>query len=73
MTRKDYETIAAVIRHQISRAGILLTDCSVIEATAHYHAIEVLGNLSRDLAVEFEGHNANFDSSKFLQACGVEA
>lgn len=62
MSRKHFEAVAKVIADVYENH------------TMGGHAVdaEAVRKVAEGLAVEFEGHNANFDSGRFLAACGVQ-
>jgi hypothetical protein len=64
MTRKDYESIALVLRSERER--------SFGDQTRDAAAIDVLDNITYALAVEFKADNPRFDRDRFLIASGAD-
>lgn len=58
MTKKHYEMVAKILKRENTRVG---GDDGMIESIATL------------LAIEFKLDNPNFDRTKFLKACGVQA
>lgn len=66
MTRKHFEAIARAIKAQFDEVNALPTN------TFNSGRRVAIIATAEALAVEFEGHNANFDPNRFLAACGVQ-
>jgi hypothetical protein len=72
MTRKDYESIALVLRSERERSlagpppGEYASD-----VIAEQQGIDVLDRVAHALAVEFKADNPRFDRDRFLIACGA--
>ena len=63
MTRKDYELIARVIRHEYTEAYVGAGP-SLAEKSAIYCVASALANA-------LQADNERFDRAKFLEACRV--
>lgn len=63
MTKKDYELIASVLRHQKPSALDTRYSQGLTDAW-----VNVVGALGRALALE----NPRFDADRFYAACGLE-
>lgn len=69
MTRKDYEAVADAFKKQIS---LYSADSSAMGETPYLvGARDGIKYAADRLAVVFERENTNFDSNRFLKACGV--
>jgi AraC-like DNA-binding protein len=63
MTKQHFESIAQNIRHQVDR----MRQPSWHDHTAELH---VLQDLASDLAASFRTVNRNFNTQRFMTACG---
>ena len=70
MTRKDYESIAAVIYDSWLSVPVSINyeDIRKIKIDAHNNAIE---DLVMDLLPIFKADNPNFNEGRFMEACGL--
>lgn len=66
MTRKHFDAIAKVINEQLDE----ITASILISTASKQIAMITLRTTASLLAIEFKKQNANFDSSRFLTACG---
>jgi hypothetical protein len=70
MTKKDYVLIAEMIEGQLSNLPQLPTKDTAAAALSQLYGFRVaVQGIVKALKVD----NPNFDSVRFLQACGVEA
>lgn len=59
MTRKDFELIADVLRHELEHVACGVDQSDTVNSIAHTFALRLSTT------------NPNFNRARFLQACGV--
>ena len=64
MSRKHYIEVARVIRHEV--------DVNAHEYGRDSAAVNALANVADSLADIFKADNSAFDSTRFMDACGLE-
>jgi hypothetical protein len=66
MTRKHFETVAAVIKSGVDTSAHYLT------GNARKVALDAQWRIAADLGDAFQRENARFDFTRFMAACGFD-
>ncbi len=71
MTRQHFEAIAATIKASVDEEN-RLKRAERVTIAEHVAAMEAIRELSRNLCDVFDRFNPQFNTDKFMAACGLE-